>query len=797
MLKSYFKIGWRNILKTKGYSLINIGGLALGMAAVMLIILYVKDELAYDSFHQKAPEIYRVVTDWKRPDGSVQHQDGITGYYQGPKFKESIPEIVTAVRWMGNNRTLRINNEVSDISVYNADENFFTLFTFPFVAGNPAEALKDPNSLVITEAKALLYFNSTDVLGKTLDLKADSTFVPYKITGVVKTLPANSSIKFDFVSRLTISPQDYANSENWFNFFLTTFVELHPAASRSTVEAKMAKVYESDAAAAIKEMEEKYNVTEKAVFSLQPLKDIHLSKTYTASSGLFDASDPMYGYMLSGIAFFILLIACINFVNLSIANSLRRSKEIGVRKVVGGNKFTLAIQFLSESFVICFFAFVAAVFLVQLSLPLFNTLAQKSISILSLFDGRMLLAYAGLFVATGLFAGFYPSLVLSGFNPVKTLYGRFRFSGKQYTLRALVVLQFALASFLIMATLTIYSQFNFLTTKDLGYDDKNLVVVNKSNLTRDQFSIFQQMLAGHSGIIGIAPKNGGEWNTVAKVSGEKMIKFQYNIVDESYLPLLKIPVVRGRNFSSDFTADGPSSVLVNEAFVKQAGWDDPIGQKVNFWYRNAEYTVVGVVKNHNYNALNYEIQPQLFTKKPDENFGCALIKLSGQDTQASLALIEKTFKSAFPDYAYTYEFVSENNRRHYEQEARWNKIVMSAAAITIFISCIGLLGLAALAAERRNKEIGVRKVLGASAFSITKGLSVGFLQMVILSFVIAVPAAAMVSSQWLKGYAYRVEFSVWTVVITVMVTTSIALITVCSQGIRAALANPVKSLRSE
>lgn len=797
MIKSYFKIGWRNILKSKGYSFINIGGLALGMAAAMLIILYVKDEWAYDTFHQKAPVIYRVVTDWKRPDGSVQHRDGITGYYQGPKFKESIPEISTAVRWMGTGETLKINNEVSDITVYRADDNFFSLFTFPFLSGNPAEALKDPNSIVITEEKALLYFNTTDVLGKTLDLKADTTFVPYKITGVVKTLPTNSSVKFDFISRLTISKEDYANQENWFNFFLNTFVELHPAANPGVVEAKMAQVYESDAAAAIKEMQEKYNVTEKAVYSLQPLSDIHLSKTYTASSGLFDGSNPTYSYILAGIAFFILLIACINFVNLSIANSLRRSKEIGVRKVVGGSKLNLAIQFLSESFVICFLSFIAAILLVQVSLPLFNSLAQKSISIRSLLDGRLALAYVGLFVITGLVAGFYPSIVLSGLNPVKTLYGRFRFSGKQYMLRTLVVVQFALASFLIMVTLTIYSQFNFLTTKDLGYDDKNLVVVDKSNMTHDQFKSFQEKLVGRTGVTGVAPKNRGEWNTVAKVSGEKMIKFQYNIVDEAYLPLLKIPVVTGRNFSSEFTADGASSVLVNEAFVKEAGWQDPIGQKVNFWYRNTEYTVVGVVKNHHYNSLNYEIQPQLFTKKPDENFGCAIIKLSGNDIPSSLAHIEKTYKSMFPDFPYTYEVIEQRNIRQYEQEARWNKIVMSASVLTIFISCIGLLGLAALSAERRVKEIGVRKVMGASVYSVTRLLSSSFIKLVGISFVMAVPAAAIVSNQWLSTYAYRVEFSVWTVLFTILITSGIALITVCSQGIRAALANPVNSLRSE
>jgi ABC-type antimicrobial peptide transport system permease subunit len=797
MYKSYFKIGWRNLLRNRAYSLINIGGLTLGMIVTMLILLYVQDERSYDSFHDKSSRLYRIVTDWQNPDGSIRQHDGNTGHFQGPKFSEKIPEIVNYVRWRPQTITFKVNGEVKDAETYAADGSFFTMFSFPLVTGNPSTALKEPNSIVLTEEKALLYFNTTEVLGKTLDVKYDTTFVPYQVTGVIKSPPSNSSIKFDFIVPNIVSKEEYANSENWFNTFQNTFLELHPSADPHVVETKMKQVYESDAAPAIQMMKDKFNVTERATYRLQPVTDLHLSKTYTASNGLHDASDPMYSYILSGIALFILLIACINFVNLSIASSLKRAKEIGVRKVVGGSKGNLTIQFLSESFVTCFLAFALAVVFLPLCLPVFNALALKSLSVERLLSSELVTFYFLLFIITSLLSGLYPAFVLSGFSPVKTLYGRFRFSGKNLLQRTLVVVQFALAAFLIMATITIYSQFDFLTTYDLGYDDKGLVMVNKHPFTSDQVKAFRHALELSPDIAGIAPKNGGEWGTVAKVNSEQIIKFQYNLVDESYLPLMKIPVVQGRGFSSEFTADSAHAVLVNEAFVKEAGWKDPLGQKVNFWYQNQKYQVVGVVKNHHFNSLSNEVRPQLFIHKPDDSFGKVFIRLNGKNNQAALTHIEKTFKTMFPDFTYTYRFKEDENRAQYELEARWNKIVLVSSILTVLISCIGLLGLATLTSERRAKEIGVRKVLGASIASITRLLSANFLWLVFISFVFAAPAAYIASQKWLSTYAYHVNFSFWTVVFTILITAGISLITVCTQAIRTALTNPVNSLRSE
>lgn len=798
MYKSYLKVSWRNILKSKVHSIINMGGLSIGMAAAMLIVLYLKDEYRYDTFHENALNTHRIVVDWINPDGSKKDQSGITGYFQGPKFKEAIPEITESVRWIEERHTIKMDNELQDVACFATDSSFFNVFTFPLLDGDSRTALQKPKSVIITESKAIAHFNTLQAVGKTIDFKEGNEFVPYEVTGVAKTIPSNSSIHFDYLLPLQVNADDYVNNENWFNFFLNTFVVLHPSADPRVVEQKMMQVYESDAAATIKQMAQAYDVREKANYGLQPLTAMHLSEVYKAENGLRDASNPMYGYILSGIALFILLIACINFVNLSIARSLKRAKEIGVRKVVGGNRSSLAVQFMSESYLMCFFAFALSVVLVQLALPLFNQLAQKSIRFTEMIDITVLVSFVLLFLVTGFIAGIYPALVLSGFNPSRILYSRFRLSGNNTFQKSLVVVQFALAAFLIMATLTIYSQFDFMTNTDLGYDDHNLLRIDRHSITHAEYETFKNAVLQHPGVAGIAPKNGGEWGTVARVNGEEEIHFNYNVVDEAYSPLMKIQVLQGRNFSPEFPSDADNVILINEAFAKKAEWKDPIGQQVNFWYRNnKKYTVVGVVKNHHFNSLNVEIMPQLFVMKPDENFGRLMIRLSGSNNSEALTHIEKTFKKQFPNYTYTYKFIEDDNREMYQLEARWKQIVLMGSVLTVFISCIGLFGLASLTAERRTKEIGVRKILGASVNDITRLLSINFVKLVVIAFAVALPAAYMAADKWLSTYAYRVDFSIATAAITLGLTVVIAFTVVGIQGVRAGLTNPVNSLRSE
>ncbi|MFN8353095.1 MAG: ABC transporter permease [Spirosomataceae bacterium] len=798
MLKNYLVITFRNLWRNKIYSFINIVGLSIGLATAMLIMLYTKDEVSYDRFHKNVGQIHRVIINRINPDGSDAFSGGYSGYFQGPKFAANIPEIQTFVRLQSDTKDIKQGGEIKSQELLLVDTNFFAVFSLPLLSGNPKTVLQQPKSVVISEDMARKQFGTANALGQTMMVKNENKFEPYLVTGIAKKTPQNSSIKFDMLLPLIVSPQDEALNDNWFNFFLNTFVVLTPDANIKTVEAKMKNVYEADAKATIKMMAEKYGDKATTTHLLQPMTEMHLSEKYKAENGLSDASNPIFSYILSGVALFILLIACINFVNLTIARSLKRAKEIGVRKVVGGARQQLIRQFLGESFTLCLLAFGLAVLLVELMLPTFNGLSNKALSLSYLFDAKLIAGYFALFLITGLLSGFYPALVLSGYNPVQTLYGRFNLKGKNYLQKSLVVLQFTLASALIMATLTIYSQFNYLTTKNLGYDDSNVVEVKNSGLKQKEAKLFENQLLTNSNILQVAPKNGGMWGTVAKVNSTQEISFAYETVNEAYVPILKIQMVKGRNFSKDFPADSTHSVLVNEAFVEKAGWKNPIGQVVDFWYRdNEKYTVIGVVKDYHFESLASAIKPQLFTMKPSNGFGKVLIKISPNNITASLKHIEKTFKTLFPLQPYVYDFKDTINLKNYESEAKWKQMMLFSAILTIFVSCIGLFGLATLSAEKRIKEIGIRKVMGASVTSITTLLSVDFLKLVTFSFVFAFPIAWYAMQQWLEKYPYRVSMSVWIFAATAAITISIALLTVGWQSVKSALMNPIKSLKTE
>jgi putative ABC transport system permease protein len=794
MLKNYFKTALRNLLRNKVYSAINIAGLSLGLACAMLIILYTKDELSYDRFHPNAEQIYRIVHQRTNPDHSLQNKGGNTGYLQGPKFQSAIPEIQSFVRFRSYYRELKSGDEIISKQLHYTDPNFFSVFSFPLLSGNPKSVLLHPNSVVLTEKIALAQFGTIDVVGKTILIKENNQFEPFSITGVASNCPQNSSIKFDMLLPMKIVAED----EDWGNYFLNTFVVLAPGANVTVVESKMKRVYESDARETIQIMIEKFNDKTTITHSLQPLIGLHLSKEYRADNGLADASNPLYSYILSGIALFILLIACINFVNLTVARSIKRAKEIGIRKVVGGAKKQLMIQFLSESFILCLGAFLLAGVMVQAILPIFNHLANKALYFSYLFDLKLLLGYFLLFIVTGFLAGFYPAVVLSGFNPVQTLYNRFVIAGKNNLQKGLVVVQFTLATLLVVATITIYLQFDYLTSKELGYDDSNVVIIDKHGLKHSEARLLKSELLKHPDIISVATKNAGRSGTIAKVNGQTEIGFDYETIDDSYFPLYKIPIISGRNFSFDFPSDSTRAVLVNETFVKNAGWKEPVGQEVNFWYRdNEKYTVVGVVKDYHYLPLTHEIGPQLFTMKPGNDYGVAMVRIAPNSAAASLHYIENTFKKLFPLSLYAYRFKDVENLKNYEAEAKWKQMMLFGAAFTIFISCIGLFGLSVLSAEKRTKEIGIRKVLGASVVAVVTTLSTDFFKLVVLALLIAMPTGWWFTNSWLQNYPYHIEPSAWQFISAGLLVIVISVTTVSFQAMRAALADPVKSLRME
>lgn len=795
MFRNYFTVAIRNLWRNKLFSIINVVGLSLGLACCILIFLYTKDEVSYDRFQAKKDQLFRITSEIVDKDGKSNFKSGKTGAVHGPAFKREIPEILDYVRISHTNYVVKKGNETFDQEALFVDDNFFSIFSFPLISGTAKSAFTELNSIVLTEDAAKKYFGKTDIIGQTLELQVKEKFQPFVVSAVARNPPENSSIKFQVLLPIKFSEKQ-SPDDVWLNFYLSTFLVLNPAADPSAVVNKMMKVYATDAKDQLREAKEAYGFNDKVVLGLQPMLGIHLNKDYKAEDELSDASSPTNSYILTGISIFLLLIACINFINLTVAQSLKRAKEIGIRKVVGGLRGQLIRQFLGESFILCFLAFSLGIVLASLALPIFNNLANKQLSISYLFDLKLVAGFIMLFILTGLAAGFYPALVLSGFNPVQTLYNRTRLSGKNYLSRVLVVLQFSLAIILITSTLFIHKQYEFLTNSPLGYNDKDLVVVSLGKTSNRLVGLFKNALQPNPGIEMVAGHTPGRRGTEARVDG-KQVGFDYEGIDENYLPTLQVQLLQGRNFSPAFPADTSNSVIINEKFAKLAGWKDPIGQTIDIFWKKRKLTVIGLVKDFHFRSLKEDIGPEIFTEEPDLQMGKLFIKIKPNNIPQTLAFIQQTYKKLVPFFPYTYVFKKEENAKAYESEAKWQQIISYSAILTIFISCIGLFGLAALSAERRVKEIGIRKVLGASVSNILGLISSSFLRLVLLANIIAIPVAWWAVHKWLQDFPNRISISWWVFASAGIIALVIALFTVSFQAIKAALANPVKSLRTE
>ncbi len=759
----------------------------------MLIFLFTKDELSFNQFHEKKENIYQLTCKIIEKNGKADNY-GIASMIQGPTFKQEIPEIEACVRINQRDYIVKKGNETFYEYASWVDDNFFSVFSFPLIKGNPKTVLKELNSVVITEEIAEKYFGKADPIGKTLELEINDKFEFFVVSGLAKNSPENSSIKFKI-----LLPFKYDEAKNfddhWLSLTYPTYFVLNPKVNLKSVVAKMAKVYASKAGKEIVE-ERKHGFDATFIYRIQPFTTMHLN---TEIANIEQASNPIYSYILSGIALFILMIACINFINLTVAQSIRRGKEIGIRKVVGGQRGQLIGQFLGESFVVCLIAFSLAILIAELALPFFNEMANKRLEIGYLFDYKLVIGYLILFILTVFAAGFYPALVLSSFDPLKILYNRFRFSGKNYLSKGLVVLQFSLATFMIIITFFIYKQLNFLTHKDLGYNDKNLMVLSVGqNINFKLLEIFEHELSKVPGISHVAPRQNGFWETNAKANG-KDISVSFEHIDENYLPTLQIPLVAGRNFSKEFPSDSTNSVLVNEAFVKEAGWKDSgEGKMIDFFNgRDTKLQIVGVVKDYHFGSLREKIGPQIFTSQPDRPYGRFLMRMDTQNKPKTIKAIEKIYQKLSPYRPFKYDFMDDLNQKNYEAEDRWKQIITLGAILTIFISFIGLFGLTMLSIKQRTKEIGVRKVLGASVFQISSLLSKNYVGLVLIAFIFAIPLAWFTTSKWLENFAYRIDISWQIFAFSTVLITVIALLTVSYQSIRAALANPVESLRTE
>lgn len=793
MFRNYFKIAVRNLTRNKVFSVINIAGLSLGLTCCMLIVLYTKDEVSFDRFQEHKDQLYRVMVTSK--DEHETRTFGSTNAIHGPTFKQDIPEIREVIRAQTNSFVVKKGNEVLKEDILFADAPFFSVFSMPLLSGDPKTVLSDIHSIVLSEDLAEKYFGSTNAVGQTMHLKIGDEFEPFIVSGVAKRCPQNSSVQFDAVLPFAYQEAKGWTDSEWMGFYMNTFLLLHEKADYHAVVNKMNQVSRSKMV--IEPGKEKdHNLV---VFGLMPFLDMHLqSNGGDLRNGLDHASSPIYSYILSGIAIFILLIACINFVNLTVARSLNRAKEIGVRKVVGGLRKQLIYQFLGESFLLSFLAFALAIALTQIVLPVFNELANKQLALSYLLDTGLVSGYVALFLMTGLVAGVYPALVLSGFSPVQTLYNRTKLTQKNYLTKGLVIFQFALSVCLVIGTIVIYSQFKYLTNKDLGYNDENLVSfsLGRGGPGKEVMEVVQNELKSTSGIASVAAFNGNYNGTVAKIDGHE-IGFGYIGVSDDFLSTLQIPVLKGRNFSKSFSTDPEEAIVVNEAFVKRAGLKNPIGQEVNFEWKNKKMKIIGVIRDYHYASLKDTINPLVLTQDPNYRIGTIFAKLDSKDTPATIKAIEKIFRTHIKNLPFEYKFEDEANLKRYESEAKWKQMITLAAILSIFVSCIGLFGLATFNAEMRVKEIGIRKVLGASVASITALLSMDFVKLVIISIIIALPISYYGANLWLQDFPYRVPMSwsyfAWAALLAI----AIAVFTVSYQSIRSAMLNPVKSLRTE
>ena len=795
MFKSYLKIAVRNIRTNGIFSFVKIAGLSVGLTCCILILFYINDEWSFDRFHVQKDRIYQLVCERKEQDGSSK-KFSIAALVQGPAFKQEVPEIEAFTRVNTRDITVKKTATVFTDQATWVDRSFFSIFSFPLIWGNPAAAFTNLHGMVLTEHIAIKYFGTTDALGKTLSLLINGKFEPFVVTGVAKQPPANSTIQFGILLPFDYFEKTYPDN-GWMWVSFPTYFLLRPGTDVNAIGKKMDQVYHTRASDEI-DLNHLAGYHNNFRWDVKPMTGMHLNTEY---EGTPDASDPIYAYILGGVALVILMIACANFVNLTMAQSVTRSKEIGIRKVSGCKRSQLVTQFLSESLVICLMSFLLALLLSILVLPVFGRLADKQLPLAHLLDWRLLISFVLLSVVTGVAAGFYPALVLSKLNPVTAIAGMARAGGKQDVARVLVVFQFTIATFLIIAMLFMHAQFSLLTTADLGYPDRNLLEYNISQGVRDKavMDLYESQISVTPGVVSAGYKNIGRFGGKTQAANKEFTAV-YERINEDYLPTLGVKLVAGRNFSRNFPADSTLSVLINETFANKCGWKNPIGKTIDHMNLPAwgarKVTVAGVVRDYHNESLRDPIQPMIFTEDAALPLGQMILRLSPKHLPNTVAALEKLVHRLDPDRPFGYTFLEEANLRRYAPENRWRQVITAGAGIAICLSCTGLFGLAMLSAQKRRKEIGIRKVLGCPVTGLSLLLIRDFVGLVLIAFLLAIPVGAIVIHHWLLNFAYRVDLSWWRFGLAGLMALLVAILAVGYQALKAATASPVASLRS-
>ncbi len=792
MLKSLLLVALRNLKKDRWYSLLNITGLMIGITFSLFLAMYIIDELSYDQYNVNAKNIYRVVSYIKEPERDESH-NAATQFPLIPEIRNDYSEVLQAARLSGTGRTLYTADakKFYEDKVFLADSNIFKIFTYQFIQGSPGHALVEPKTMVLTQSLAVKYFGASEAaIGKTL--KNDNGDI-YRVTGVIKDVPGNSHIKF--TALISFSSQNFGN--NWGGFGTYSYVLLKPGANVAALEKKMLKLYDNFMAPIFGQ----YNI--KIHYGLQPITQIHLHSDMVNEPEQLGSMS--YIYIFSAVAAFMLLIACINYMNLTTARSARRGKEIGIRKVTGSSRSLLILQFLLESLFTAVIALAFSLLLFNLLLPTFNLLSGKSITFSSLLQTTNLLTLAGVVLLAGLLGGIYPALYLSKFNPVGVLKGNLAKSSANTVLRrTLVVFQFSVSMIMLICTLIVYGQLTFLRQTDVGFNKDQVLTLSAdiNDNSRGRIGVFvnelkkdpllrrvstSQAFPGRGYafyLFSIETKDGFTQKGVANYA-----------IDENYIGTLGMKIKEGRNFTG--LTDTLHSIIVNEAMAKEYGWDQPIGKKVKFPGDTSGFyfEVVGVVKDFNQSSLYNPVAPLIMAYRPNSNQ--IEVKLQPKNIPLAIRSIEKSWKANFPDIPFSYNFLDQQFDSQYTADQKRGKVFMAFSILTVIITCLGLLGLIAFITEQRQKEISVRKVMGAKVSQLVPLLTGNFVLLVGISCLIAFPVAALFMSKWLKLFFYNTGLTASPFVYSALIVLLITVITVSFHTLKAAMANPVNGLRTE
>jgi putative ABC transport system permease protein len=812
MFKSYLKVAFRNLWRNKVFSAINIVGLSVGLATCLLILSFVRDELGYDLYNTRADRIFRVDGDIKF--GGNRLVLALAPDPMGPALKKDYPEVEQYVRfrYFGVFRAKKGNENFQEDKGTYADSTLFDVFTLPMIEGDPATALVEPKSMVITETTARKYFNSTNVVGRSLIVNDTAN---YRITGVIRDIPSQSHFNYDFYISMSSNPESRQNT--WIMNNFNTYILLKPGADPKTLESHLNPMLRAYLGPQLMqflgtsmEAAEKSGSYDRA--SLMPLTKIHLRSNKVGELG--PNGDIVYVYIFSATALFILLIACVNFMNLSTARSANRAREVGVRKVLGSFRSSLIAQFLTESILVSFLSLGLSQVLVSLMLGYFNHVSGKNMTFTFLSQPAMILSLIGLALGVGLLAGAYPAFYLSAFKPIKVLKGALSTGFKSSGLRStLVVFQFSISIFLIVSTVVIYNQLQYIRTRDVGFNRQHVLILQNSGSLGMQEKAFRQEILGLKGVENVTatsylPTGGSQFDSPLypdpSLDQKKAILLNNWYVDENYIPTLDMHLAKGRNFSTQYPSDS-SGIILNETAARLLGYPDPLNRKLytlkvleagNTPDNISVYHVVGIVKDFNFNSLRQQVTPLALYLNREGNENTA-IRINSKGIPTLIGRIEKVWKSMAPSLPFNYTFMDDDFNNIYKSEQRIGDIFISFAVLAIFIACLGLLGLVTYAAEQRSREIGIRKVLGASTGNIVTLMSTDFLKLVVISALIAFPLSWWAMNRWLQDFAYRVGIGWWVFALSGMLAIAIALGTVSFEAIKAALANPVKSLRSE